>query len=164
MSKVYISLGSNLGDRQKNIEEAIKLISHQPLIKINKISPVYETEPVGFSEQGWFLNLAMELETTLLPQKLLAVLQEIEAKLSKKLERKWGPRTIDLDILLYADIILDLPDLQIPHKLMQTRAFVLIPLAQIAPNIKHPVLNKTIQELLRIKGFYEEVRKLKIMN
>ncbi len=148
MSKVYISLGSNLGDRQKNIEKAIKLIRNQPLVKVNKISPIYETEPVGFREQGWFLNLAIEIETTILPQELLAVLQGIETELGKKLERKWGPRTIDIDIILYDDIILELPDLQIPHKLMHTRAFVLIPLAQIAPNIKHPVLNKTIQELL----------------
>ncbi len=148
MSKVYISVGSNLGDREENIKEVIKLIDNHPLIKIIKISPIYETEPVGFKDQDWFLNLVIELETSLLPQELLAILEEIEIKLGKKIERKWGPRTIDLDILLYDDIILDLPELQIPHKLMHERAFVLIPLAQIAPNVKHPMLNKTIKELL----------------
>ncbi|MEW6606932.1 MAG: 2-amino-4-hydroxy-6-hydroxymethyldihydropteridine diphosphokinase [bacterium] len=146
MSKVYISLGSNLGDREKNIKEAIKLINSR--IKVIKTSPIYETEPIGFKEQDWFLNLVAELKTRLSPQELLAILKQIEGKLGKKIERKWGPRTIDLDILLYDDIILDLPDLQIPHKLMHARTFVLIPLSQIAPDIKHPVLNKTIKELL----------------
>lgn len=149
MSKVYIGVGSNLGDREENIKSAIKLIDNHPLIKIIKISPIYETEPVGFKEQNWFLNLAVELETSLLPQELLVVLKQVESKLGKKIKRKWGPRTIDLDILLYNNCILDLPDLQIPHKLMHKRAFVLTPLAQIAPNVKHPVLNKTIKELIK---------------
>lgn len=157
MSRVYISLGSNLGDREKNIKEAIRIVSgasllptKEPKKKINvvKISSIYETEPVGFKEQNWFLNAVIEIETTLSPQELLVVLQQVESKLDKKIERKWGPRTIDLDILLYDDIILDSPDLQIPHKLMHERAFVLIPLVQIAPNIKHPVLNKTSKELV----------------
>jgi len=148
MSKTYISLGSNLGNREKNIQSAIKLISCTPSITIVNLSPIYETEPVGFKEQNWFLNAVIELETTLLPQKLLVVLKEIEAKLGKKIERKWGPRTIDLDILLYDDIILDLPDLQIPHKLMHERRFVLVPLAQLSPNLIHPVLKKTMKELL----------------
>lgn len=158
MSRVYISLGSNLGEREKNIKEAIRLIVSEASLlptkeskkKINivKISSIYETEPIGFTEQNWFLNAVIEIETTLSPQELLVVLQQVESKLGKKIERKWGPRTIDLDILLYDDIILDSPDLQIPHKLMHERAFVLIPLVQIAPNIKHPVLNKTIKELV----------------
>lgn len=148
MSQVYISLGSNLGDREKNIQEAIKLINEQRSIKVINLSSNYETEPVGFKEQDWFFNVVIELETTLLPQKLLVVLKQVEAKLGKKTERKWGPRTIDLDILLYDDLILNSQDLQIPHKLMHQRRFVLIPLTQIAPNIKHPVLNKTMKELV----------------
>ncbi|MEW6096111.1 MAG: 2-amino-4-hydroxy-6-hydroxymethyldihydropteridine diphosphokinase [bacterium] len=148
MSKVYISLGSNLGDREKNIKEAIKLINANTSINIVKISPIYETEPVGVKNQDLFLNLVIELDTVLLPQELLAILKQVEGKLGKKIKRKWGPRTIDLDILFYDNIILELPDLQIPHKLMHKRAFVLIPLSQIAPNIKHPVLNKTINDLL----------------
>jgi len=148
MNKVYIGIGSNLGDREKNIKEAISLINAYSSINVVKISSIYETEPVGFKEQNWFLNLVIEVETTFLPQELLAILKQVEAKLGKKIERKWGPRTIDLDILLFNDIILELPDLQIPHKLMHKRTFVLVPFAQIAPNVKHPVLNKTIQELL----------------
>lgn len=148
MNEVYIGIGSNLGDRGKNIKEAINLINNHPLLKVIKISPIYETEPVGVKKQAWFLNLVVGIETSLLSQELLSVLEGIESKLGKKIERKWGARTIDLDILLYDDIILNLPNLQIPHKLMHRRAFVLVPLAQIAPNIIHPILNKTIKELL----------------
>lgn len=147
MNKVYISVGSNLGNREKNIKEAINLIKSYGL-NISKISPIYETEPVGFKEQNLFLNLVIELETNLLPAELLSILKQVETRLDKKIERKWGPRTIDLDILLYDDIILELPELQIPHKLMHTRRFVLIPLSQIAPNVKHPILNKTMKVLV----------------
>lgn len=148
MSQAYISLGSNLAKREENIQRAIKLINDHPAINVVKISPIYETEPVGFKDQNWFLNAVIELDTTLGYQKLLCVLKQVEAKLGKKIERKWGPRTIDLDILFYDDLILNSQDLQIPHKLMHQRRFVLIPLAQIAPNVKHPILNKTIKELV----------------
>lgn len=155
----YISFGSNLGDREQNITTALHLIEQDHSIKLNRISNLYETEPVGYKNQDWFLNGVARIETLLLPKELLDRLQGIERKLGKEIKIKWGPRTIDLDILLYSNTILDLPELQIPHSLMHKRAFVLVPLSQIAPNVLHPVLNKTIKVLLTNLKYKEEVIK-----
>jgi 2-amino-4-hydroxy-6-hydroxymethyldihydropteridine diphosphokinase len=134
-SIAYIGLGSNLGDREKNIEKAINLLKKTEKTKVNKASSLYETEPQGYEKQNKFLNGALELETSLSPFELLKALQGIEKKLGRRRVIKWGPRTIDLDILLYDDLEIDEKDLKIPHPEMLKRTFVLVPLKEIAPHL-----------------------------
>ncbi|MFH1460706.1 MAG: 2-amino-4-hydroxy-6-hydroxymethyldihydropteridine diphosphokinase [Candidatus Omnitrophota bacterium] len=149
-ARVYLGIGSNLKNRKKNIAQALKLIEENADTHIIKTSPVYETNPVGRVSQGKFLNVAVKIETLLTPNKLLKLLKAIEAKLGRKKSKiKWGPRLIDLDILLYNNLVLNRKELSIPHKLMQERYFVLGPLNDIAPKIKHPLHKKTINKLLK---------------
>ncbi|MFH1710567.1 MAG: 2-amino-4-hydroxy-6-hydroxymethyldihydropteridine diphosphokinase [bacterium] len=143
----YLGLGSNVGDREEYIEQAIFLLSKTPGIKIIKKSTNYETEPEGNTDQPQFLNAAIEVQTAFDPEKLLSVLHETENALGREREVEWGPRTIDLDILLYDDLILSGDKLQIPHSLLHERLFVLKPLSEIAPNAIHPALEKTITEI-----------------
>lgn len=148
-SIVFIGLGSNLGDRNRNLNQAIDQIRLIPQTKLITVSRFHETDPVGGPPQGKFLNGAAMLETALPPQDLLNAILAIETQLGRPASReKWGPRVIDLDLLSYGDQILHLPGLEIPHPRMKERPFVLIPLAEIAPEWKHPVLNKTALELL----------------
>jgi 2-amino-4-hydroxy-6-hydroxymethyldihydropteridine diphosphokinase len=143
----YLSLGSNLGDRAKNLCQAIAALREEG-ISVTRISSIYETEPVDYLDQPWFLNIAVEAETELAPAALLQTLREIETRMgSKKLITK-GPRLIDMDILLYADEVIDTPELQIPHPRMHLRRFVLQPLAEIAPNVRDPVSGMTATEML----------------
>lgn len=144
----YISLGSNLGDRSWNIQQAIDYLYACPQVKILKISSLYRTEPWGEKDQAEFLNAVIKLQTDLGPEALHRYLQEIEYKLHRKRNKKWGPRTIDLDILFFGKILIDEVDLKVPHPEIADRAFVLIPLAEIAPKLYHPVLKKTIATLL----------------
>ena len=144
--QVYIALGSNLEDRELKLKTALEEIAEVSQIK--KRSNIIETEPVGYTNQGKFLNMAIEVETTLSPMELLIKLQEIEHKLGRVRDIKYGPRTIDLDIIFYEDKIINQPHLQIPHPEMHKRRFVLVPLAEIAPEIIHPVERKTISYLL----------------
>ena len=146
LHKAYISAGSNLGDRLANLEFA--LVSLKKSAIVSRVSSWFETEPVGFADQPWFLNLAMELETNLAPLDLLALCQAIEENCGRIRTFRYAPRTLDLDILLYNDTILNDPKLTIPHPRMAERRFVLVPLAQIAPEIIHPVLKKSIRLLL----------------
>ena len=148
MPTAFLSLGSNLGKRLENLERAIDKIGESGQIKVIKVSPVYETEPVGVKGQEWFLNLALEVQTSLEPFALLERLLSIEDQMGRKRDEKWGPRSIDLDILLYDDRIVDSDRLAIPHPRMHERRFVLLPLAQIAPRLLHPRLEKSIEELL----------------
>lgn len=145
----YIALGSNMGDREKNLKEALKYIAELPETKIIKSSAIYETEPVGEPKQRPFYNAVVKMETSLDPERLLQKLQEVEKAFGRVHKQKWGPRTLDLDILLYDQQIIATDKLTIPHPLMAERAFVLEPLAEIDPEAYHPVLEKTAAELLR---------------
>ncbi len=131
--KIYIALGSNLGNRNKNLETSLKEISK--FAEITKKSSIYETKPIGYKDQGDFLNMVIEIETELSPTDLMIKLHEIEHKMGRTRRKKNGPRTIDLDILLYKDEIVSEPNLKIPHPRMYKRKFVLEPLAEIAPHI-----------------------------
>ncbi len=142
---VYLSLGSNIGDRAANLNAAIDRL--RVLGEVVAVSSFYETEPVEFIAQAWFLNCAVALDTEKTPQQLLAGIVDIEQQLGRRRGRKKGPRIIDLDILLFGNSIVDDPGLTIPHPAMHERRFALEPLAEIAPDALHPVLQQTIREL-----------------
>jgi 2-amino-4-hydroxy-6-hydroxymethyldihydropteridine diphosphokinase len=142
----YLSLGSNLGDRAKNLRDCMERLGE--LGEVSKVSSFYETEPMEVREQPWFLNCAVELKTDLSPQDLLAGIRDIEALLGRERRIGKGPRTIDIDILLLGDLVMDAPDLQVPHPTMHERRFVLAPLAEIAPEILHPRKEKSAAVLL----------------
>ncbi len=144
--KAYISAGSNLGDRRANLEFALNSLARAGVV--SKTSSYFETEPVGFGDQPWFLNMAIELETALAPQELLFSCREIEASRGRVRTFPNAPRTLDLDILLYGDAVVYQKDLIIPHPRLPARRFVLVPLAQIAPGVMHPILKKSIRSLL----------------
>lgn len=146
---VYIGIGSNLGNREENCLKAIRLMEEQG-IKVLKRSSLYETEPWGVKDQPMFINMVIEAETELTPQELLRVLKSIESAMGRVETKRWGPRLIDLDILFYDDMILDTPELRIPHPYIHERPFVLRPLGEIAPELEHPVLKKKIKELMNI--------------
>jgi len=147
MTKVFLGLGSNLGDRGKNIKEAVRQLQESGIAREMRTSSLYETEPEGIKEQPLFLNAILEMETDLSPRDLLDMLQAIEKRLGRKKVQKWGPRIIDLDILLYGDMVVREEDLEIPHPLLAKRSFVLDPLAEIAPETVHPQLKMTISAL-----------------
>lgn len=158
-NRAYISFGSNLGKREENIKNAIWLMSEDPNITIKKVSSIYETEPFGKKDQGWFLNGVLEILTKFPPYDLLMVLEDIERRLGRKRSIKWGPRTIDLDILLFGKELIETPNLKVPHPGLHQRNFVLVPLAEIAPTLIHPRLKKTIEELLLESDDMCEVRR-----
>jgi 2-amino-4-hydroxy-6-hydroxymethyldihydropteridine diphosphokinase len=143
----YLSLGSNLGDREANLREAIACLGE--LGTISKVSALYETEPVEISgQQPWFLNCAAAVETELAPLEFLQRMLAIEQSMGRKRTEPKGPRTIDMDIIFFGDEVLDTKELSVPHPAMQHRRFVLEPLAEIAPEFMHPVLQRTVRELL----------------
>ncbi len=148
MPVVYLGIGSNLGHREDNCLRAISLLEENGL-KITKRSALHETEPWGVKDQPRFVNMALEAETYLSPRELLVLLKKIENGMGRMPERKWGPRVIDIDILMYDDLKINEADLAVPHPLMHERAFVLAPLSEIAHEKVHPVLHKTVGELLR---------------
>jgi len=156
---VYLSLGSNLGDPAKNLRDGIAAL-RKAGIDVTRTSSMYETEPVDYLDQPWFLNMAAEAETELAPAALLQALRGIERQMgSKRLVAK-GPRLIDMDILLYGDEVIDTPELQVPHPRMHLRRFVLEPLAEIAPNVRHPILGLNVSEMLAQTPDKSVVRKL----
>jgi len=143
----YIGMGANMGEKEENLKLAIDLINQSKLTKVTKTSEFYETKPVGYVEQDNFMNCAIEVKTLLSPRELVRFLLNIEKELKRERIIRWGPRTIDLDVLLYDDIITSLEEIIIPHPRMQERMFVLKPLCDIAPYVLHPILNRRIYEL-----------------
>ena len=146
MSFAYIALGSNLGDKEKNLRRALLLLTQQGVEAV-RVSSFLATEPYGVTDQPQFLNAVACVRTSLAPLALLDVLLATELAMGRVRLRHWGERNIDLDLLLYEDVVLDTPRLHLPHPDMQNRDFVLLPLAEIAPELKHPTLQKTIWEL-----------------
>jgi 2-amino-4-hydroxy-6-hydroxymethyldihydropteridine diphosphokinase len=153
----YLSLGSNVGEREKHLDDAIAYLRAHG--RVVSVSSLYETEPVEFTNQAWFLNCALALETTETPERLMASILRIEQEMGRQRIEDKGPRTIDIDILLFGDAILDTPALTVPHPAMHRRRFVLQPLAEIAPETRHPLLKKTIRELLEGLPEGQTVRK-----
>jgi len=149
MALVFLSLGSNKGDRLSQIQQAVNFLTADNSIKLIASSAFYETEPWGKKNQPWFVNAAIAIRTDLQPVELLRVCQSIEAKLGRNRENaeKWGERGIDIDILFYDDLVMKNEILEIPHKYVHTRAFALVPMLEISPDFVHPVLKKTILEL-----------------
>jgi len=161
---VYLSLGSNVGDREAQLRDAQTRLGE--VGRVAAVSSFYETEPVEFTQQPWFLNCALALETSKTPRQVMAVILRLEEEMGRRRLQKKGPRSIDIDILLFDDAIVkdeitDSIHLTIPHPAMDRRRFVLEPLAEIAPEALHPVLKKTIRELRDVLGPGQTVRKLK---
>jgi len=159
MITVYIALGTNVGEREANLLQALRLLPESG-VHIRRVSSIYETEPVDYLDQEWFLNAVLEAQTELDALDLLGALRVIEARMGSKKAFAKGPRKIDLDILLYGNETIDTPELQIPHPRMLERKFVLIPLAEIAPNLRHPTWKSGVAHLLAATPDRSEVKKL----
>ena len=145
----YLGLGTNMGDREENLRAALRLLSAGAGIRLLRWSQVYETEPWGVTDQPKFLNLAVAAATTLGPEALLTLCQDVENRLGRLPGPRWGPRLIDVDILLYGNDMVELPHLQIPHPRLHLRAFALMPLEEVAGEVIHPSLRKSVSQLVR---------------
>jgi len=159
-SRVFLGLGSNIGKKRKNLINAIRLLKSHKKIELKEISKFYLSPPYGFEEQESFINCVVEIYTELPPHELLKILKNMEKKLGRKPTFRWGPRVIDIDILFYDNIILNDKNLVIPHPDIKNRAFVLVPMAEIDSEFIHPVLEKTVHELMNELDL-KEILKLK---
>lgn len=157
MNTVYLGLGSNLGEREENLENALQMLSKR--MTIEQVSPVYETDPVGHADQAWFLNMVYRASTGLDPAGMLDFAKQIERRMGRQERFRNAPREIDIDILFFNDEVIESGDLVIPHTRIAERAFVLVPLADIAPSLVHPGIGKTVKDLLSELVDPEEVRK-----
>jgi 2-amino-4-hydroxy-6-hydroxymethyldihydropteridine diphosphokinase len=144
---VYLSLGSNLGDRESNLRTAIEKLGE--VGEVIAVSSLYETEPVEFTAQPWFLNCAVAVRTELMPKLFLSKIQAVERQMGRRRVQPKGPRTIDIDILLFGNSVISVRQLEVPHPAMHRRRFVLEPLNEIAPDVRHPVFKRTVRELLQ---------------
>lgn len=147
--QAYLSLGSNMGDREAYLRQGIRQLGEHPLIQVQQTAELLETEPYGYTEQDRFLNTAVKLRTLLTPKELLQYLHEIEAAAGRTRELHWGPRTLDIDILFYDKLVYEDDVLVLPHADLENRYFVLEPLSHLAPNYRHPILGKTVVQLLK---------------
>lgn len=150
--KAFIGLGSNLGDREASVRQALEQIAQAPETTVVRASSLYDTEPVGVEDQPNFLNAVAQVETQLTPHQLLWNLMLIERRLGRVRTQRWGPRTIDLDLLLYDDVVIEDESLQLPHPEMTKRSFVLVPLVELEPLLTHPVTGETMLALLQRLG------------
>ena len=148
MAHAYIGFGSNIDDRLSYIAEALQMLLEADSVSLIQISSLYETEPVGYEEQDWFLNGVVAIETGLAVHQLLALLKKIEGLVGRQHRGRWRPREVDLDLLIYDQCCVDTPDLVVPHPEMHLRSFVLVPFTEIAPDVLHPVLQQDIRTLL----------------
>jgi len=155
---VYLSLGSNLGDREANLRAAIDKLGE--FGKVVAVSSFYETEPVEVTAQPWFLNCAVKFDTEKMPRQLISAILAIEQSMGRQRKQQKGPRTIDIDILFFGSSIIDIPSLTVPHPHLHQRRFVLEPLAEIAPDVRHPIFKRTIRELRDALPAGQTVRKL----
>ncbi len=155
---IYLSLGSNLGDRGAHLARAISELALAG-IRVVRQSSLYATEPVDAPTQQWFLNCVVEAETEVLPRQLLRIIQHIERRLGRKRLTQRGPRAIDIDILIYGTNIVRTPELEIPHPRLSQRRFVLIPLVELAPSLRHPALHRSVTELLATTDDRSQVRR-----
>jgi len=158
MKTIFLSLGSNVGDREQNIAHAIEAMASRG-IQVRRQSSLYASEPVDLPTQSWFLNCVVEAQTELMPRQLLHALQELELDLGRRRLVRRGPRVVDIDILLYGSSVVRAPELEVPHPRMAERRFVLVPLRELAPALRHPTLKKTISELLAETRNRSQVRR-----
>ncbi|MBO8136992.1 MAG: 2-amino-4-hydroxy-6-hydroxymethyldihydropteridine diphosphokinase [Desulfotomaculum sp.] len=159
MAEAYIGIGGNIGNVKQTIARALELLHSPPAVKVLKTAPLYRTAPVGYQNQDWFLNTAAKVETELNAHQLLNKMQQIEESLMRRRTIRWGPRTIDLDLLIFDDLEINTPELTLPHPRMTERAFVMVPLADINPTLKMPG-GKTAAELAGELKKVQEIYKL----